>query len=75
METKKENSVQEPVTNCLLKSYKANNLIIYNITIVFLKSLHDRGLLSDIEYNEAINIIACKHGLNNSSIFVLNNLI
>ena len=72
METNVANSAQGNVTRNLLKKYKSNNLIVYNLSVSILEMLHENGVLTDKDYMDASSIIAANHGLNSTSIFVSN---
>ena len=72
METNVANSAQGNVTRNLLKKYKSNNLIVYNLSVSILEMLHENGVLTDKDYIDASSIVAANHGLNSTSIFVSN---
>ena len=72
METNVANSAQGNVTRKLLKKYKSNNLIVYNLSVSILEMLHENGVLTDKDYMDASSIVAANHGLNSTSIFVSN---
>ena len=72
METNVVNSAQGNATRSLLKKYKSNNLIVYNLSVSILEMLHENGVLTDKDYMDASSIVAANHGLNSASIFVSN---
>ena len=72
METNVANSAQGNVTRNLLKKYKSNNLIVYNLSVSILEMLHENGVLTDKDYIDASSIVAANHGLKSTSIFVSN---
>lgn len=72
MEIKDVNSAQGNVTRSLLEKYKSNNLIVYNLIVTFLKMLHENGVLTDKDYEDASTLVASNHGLKTTSIFVSN---
>ena len=63
METKTENTAQENVTSNTKKVYSFANLTSLNLSISFLKTMLNEGIITSEDYQKARDVIVSNHGL------------
>ena len=68
METKTENTAQENVTSNIKKVYSFANLTSLNLSISFLKTMLNEGIITSEDYQKARDVIVSNHGLKISTI-------
>ena len=68
METKTENTAQENVTSNIKKVYSFANLSSLNLSISFLKTMLNEGIITSEDYQKARDVIVSNHGLKISTI-------
>ena len=68
METKTENTAQENVTSNTKKVYSFANLTSLNLSISFLKTMLNEGIITSEDYQKARDVIVSNHGLKISTI-------
>jgi len=68
MEIKIENTVQENVTSNTKKVYSFANLTSLNLSISFLKTMLNEGIITSEDYQKARDVIVSNHGLKTSTI-------